>query len=340
MMDREKIKILITTGIFPPKIGGPSLYAKNLKETFEKMGHKVIVKTYNFEDKLPSGIRHLFFFLKILPVTFITDFVISLDTMSVGLPTALACKFFRKKGIIRIGGDFLWEQYVERTGKKVLFRNFYQTETPNFSQKENLIFKLTKWVLNNVHFLIFSTTWQRDIFIRTYGLNANKITIVENFYGEKEIGSKPKTKTFVASSRNLALKNQDTLARVFESVRNIFPDVELFTINLPQNEFIKKISESYAVMCIPISEMSPNLVLDAIRYSKPFICTREVGIYDRIKSAGIFVNPLDEEEIKNAVLEMLTEDGYKRAKEKVKNFNFVHTWNDIANEFIDVYKKL
>ena len=126
------MKILITTGIYPPKIGGPAQYAKNLKEAFEKMGHIVSVKTYNIDDKIPTGIRHLYFFLKILPKIIWSDVVFSLDTFSVGLPTVLASKIFNKKCIIRTGGDFLWEQYVERTKNKILLRNFYNTEIENF----------------------------------------------------------------------------------------------------------------------------------------------------------------------------------------------------------------
>jgi hypothetical protein len=63
------MKILIATGIYPPKIGGPAQYALNLKNEFEKMGHGVRVKTYGIEGKLPTGFRHLFFFFKIIYIS-------------------------------------------------------------------------------------------------------------------------------------------------------------------------------------------------------------------------------------------------------------------------------
>ena len=56
--------ILIVTGIYPPDIGGPARYAKNLKQAFEGQGHTVGVKTYGIEKYLPTGIRHFLFFLK------------------------------------------------------------------------------------------------------------------------------------------------------------------------------------------------------------------------------------------------------------------------------------
>lgn len=340
MLLKQEQKILITTGIYPPKIGGPAQYAKNLKETLEKAGHVVNVKTYGIEDYLPSGLRHLFFFFKIIPAVVFADVVFILDTFSVGLPTILACKIFGKKGVIRTGGDFLWEQYVEKTGKKILLRSFYNKEKQFFSFKEKTIFKLTKWTLSNTSKIIFSTDWQRDIFIKAYGLKEENTCIVENYYGPKQSDNDFESKTFIASARNLVWKNFDVLRNVFNEVELKYPEINLFTDNLSYKQFMDKMSKSYAVLLVSLGDISPNMILDAIRLNRPFICTKEVGIYERIKEAGIFVDPLNEKEIEEAVLNLLTEEGYKKAKEKVRNFNFVHTWNQIAEEFLAVADNL
>jgi glycosyltransferase involved in cell wall biosynthesis len=333
-------KILIATGIYPPKIGGPAQYAKNLKDVFEKMGHIVNVKTYSIEDKIPTGLRHLFFFFKIIPSVLLTDVVFILDTFSVGLPAVMVCKLFGKKSIIRTGGDLLWEQYVERTGKKVLLRDFYNTEKQNFSFKEKIIFKLTKWTLDNSSKIIFSTDWQRNIFIKGYYLKKKNTCIIENYYGPKKSDNGFESKTFIASTRNLVWKNLVMLKDIFNKIKLAHPETTLFTENLEYVSFMDKMNRSYAVILASIGDISPNMILDAIRLNKPFIATREVGIYDRIKDAGVFVDPLNQEEIKEAILNLLTEDGYKKAKEKVLNFNFVHTWEQIAEEFMQVFKSL
>jgi|SRR3989344_262082 len=337
---KNKMKILITTGIYPPKIGGPAQYAKNLKEAFEKIGYRVSVKTFSMEDYLPSGVRHFYFFIKIIPTVISNEIILILDTFSVGLPSVLASKIFGKKSVIRTGGDFLWEQYTERTKKKVFLRNFYRTEMSHFSFKEKIIYKLTKWTLLNSSMVIFSTIWQRDIFIKAYGLNVEKTNIVENFYGPKESNENYESKEFVASARDLAWKNFDILEAVFNKIKLKNLEVALFKDNLPYGQFMEKMKSCFAVILVSLGDISPNMILDAIRLNRPFICTKEVGIYERIKEAGTFVDPLNEEEIEKAVLNLLTEDGYKNAKEKVKNFNFVHTWDEIAGEFIEVYKNI
>jgi len=333
-------KILITTGIYPPKIGGPAQYAKNLKLAFESQGNTIAVKTYNLENYLPTGFRHAYFFLKIIPKILSSDWVLALDTFSVGLPTVLASKIFRKKCLIRTGGDFLWEQYVERTGKKIMFRNFYKEELERLSIKEKIIFNLTQWTLNKADGIVFSTDWQREIFISAYNLKEDKTFVVENYYGSKEGIFEPNSKVFVASTRILKWKNLDTIKKVWNRIKTSYPDAELFTKNLPYPKFMEKIKHSYAIVQVSLGDISPNMILDAIRYNKPFICTKEIGIYDRIRDIGIFVNPLNEEEIENAILKLLDPEEYKRVIDKIKQFNFTHTWQEMAGEFIDIYKNL
>ena len=341
-------RILITTGIYPPKIGGPAQYAKGIENAFDEMGYIVQTRTFNLEDYLPTGIRHIFFFIKIIPEVLASDLIITLDTFSVGLPTILAGKIFGKKVIIRTGGDFLWEQYVERTGKKILLRNFYEKEKDKFNSKEKVIFNLTRWTLKNASRVVFSTSWQRNIFIPAYGLNVINTEIIENYYGPKEgdFETNLNDKTFVASTRDLKWKNIDTLKHVFdEKDSNISGDirhhsVKLLTETFDFENFMEKIKQSYAVILVSLGDISPNIILDAIRLNKPFICTREIGIFDRIKDIGIFIDPLEEKSIDSAVLSLLDGAEYEKWRQKVRNFNFTHTWKDIAGEYIGLYNAI
>jgi glycosyltransferase involved in cell wall biosynthesis len=309
-----------------------------LKDVFEKNGHTVKVQTYTIEDRLPVGIRHLVFLFKILPFVWEADEVITLDTFSVGFPTVIASKFFHKKCIVRTGGDFLWEQYVERTGAKVLLKNFYQTEMKNLSRKERTIFRLTQRTLRRASYVVFSTTWQRDIFIQAYGISLDKTSIIENYYSNKEEVSGYNGKVFLGSGRNIKLKNTEMLKTVFDAVHADHSDASLFLDTLGYERFVEKIKKSYAVINVSLSEISPNLILEAIQYGKPFICTREVGIYERIKDVGVYVNPLDTREVQNAIVYLLDEDNYQKEVEKIQQFHFVHTWEDIGKEFEVIFK--
>lgn len=334
-------------------MGGPSQYAKEIADEFKRQGHQVKVLTYKFERKLPTLVRHELFFWR----TFFTiifwrpSFVIALDTFSVGWPSVMAARLLGKKILIRTGGDFLWESYVERTGDLVMFRNFYDTRRGKFSLKEKIIFGLTQWTLQNASAVIFSTAWQRQIFEPAYDLNPAKSFIIENFYGEKLPSIKPDSqnqkKVFVAGTRplnrgrTLKWKNISRLKEAFDLAKQDAKGIELVLDldSAPYNEFIEKIRKSYAVILTSLGDISPNMILDAIRARKPFILTKETGLYEKLKEVAIFVDPENPEDIKEKILFLAAEKNYDAQKSKVESFSFFHSWSDICREFVDVAEK-
>jgi len=364
-------KILICTGIYPPQIGGPAQYAKEVGRTFRDQGHTVRVLTYGLERKLPQIIRHKFILWR-ASIAIVTmglkglnrhsdkntdksaDFILALDTLSVGWPSVVAAKIWRKKILIRTGGDFLWESYVERTGDLVLFKNFYETCRDKLNFKERMIFNITKWTLQNADAVIFSTEWQRDIFTKFYNLDSHKNFIVENFYGSK-IGNwaqkldsdshknqaqKLGKKIFVAGTRQLKWKNIDRLKQAFSIVKNNIAEIDINLSTYAYEKFLDKIKNSYAVILVSLGDISPNMILDAIRAGRPFILTRENGLTPRIKDIAIFCNPEDPKDIAEKILWLSDEKNYSEQKKKIFDFNFTHSWQEIVKEITDVVGKL
>lgn len=329
------MRILIATGIYPPEIGGPAEYAKNLKEVWEKEGHRVEVAVFSRFKVLPTGLRHLVYLFYILPSVLRADLILALDTYSAGLPATFAANLFGREIILRTGGDFLWEAYVERTGDLVLLREFYAKKISRFSQKEKIIFRLTKWVLQNVDAIIFSTEWQKNIFMGPYGLQNQKHFIVENYYGPKLSSSQPEKKNFVAATRKLKWKNLERLQRVFAQI-----PAQLDMTTVPHEKFLDKLREAYAVIIASLGDISPNTILDAIRLNKPFILTQENGLTPRIKEIGLFVDPEDENDIKEKTLWLLEPQNYKAQVAKIAGFSFTHTWEEMAKEYLNVWQKI
>ena len=328
------MKIIIATGIYPPDIGGPAQYAKNLKVEFEGLGHQVKMLTYQLEKKMPTGVRHFWFFLRCLLTFPRSDLVIALDTFSVGLPAVMAAKIFGKKIIIRTGGDFLWEQFVERTGDLVLLKDFYQTRLDKLNFKEKIVFKLSRWTIQNATRLVFSTDWQRKIWLPVYGFDEKRTTIVENYYGPKELSFSPSDKNFITGARSLKLKNFERLTETFKIANTKDSSIIYDGVTKPFEKFMDKVAHCYAVILVSIGDISPNLILDAIRHNKPFILTKETGFYDKLKDIGLFVDPENIDDITDKILYLADEKNYKKQVDKIKTFNFIHTWQEIASEFL------
>lgn len=339
-------KILICTGIYPPAIGGPAQYAKEIEDEFRRQGHTVRVLTYTFERYLPTFIRHGFFLWKTLSVILKMrmrgrrsgDFIIALDAFSVGLPAAVAAKILGKKIVIRTGGDFLWESYVERTGDLVPLNIFYKKSKDNFNWKEKVIYEVTRWTLSNVGAVIFSTDWQRKIFETAYDLDSERNFVVENFYGQKLPRLEKTNRAFVAGSRSIKLKNFGRLEEAFVAAQKIDPSISFNFSNLPYEEFLKEIRTSYAVILVSISDISPNMILDAIRSDTPFILTKNTGLYEKLKDIAVFVDPESVEDIKEKILFLANKDNYDFQKQKVEAFNFTHSWVEICKEILLIAK--
>lgn len=339
------MKILISTGIYPPDIGGPAQYARNLYETWKGQGHEVKVAAYRWERAFPTFFRHFLFFLKIFRKGWNSDLIIVLDTWSAAVPTMYACKLMRKKYIIRTGGDFLWETYVERTGDMVLFKNFYNTTLGKLSKKEKLIYRLGGEALRNASLVIYSTQWQKGIFEKAYKLDPSKSRIIENFCGEREDQIPPENRIFVAGTRDLKWKNIDALKSAFKKaqaeVKNrSFSDIEFDTTKAIYDNFQERMKRSYAVILTSLGDISPNMIFDAIRIGTPFILTKETGIAERVKDCAIFVDPMNEKDIIEKIVWMSDPSNRALQAEKIKKFTWIHTWEDICGEFILLYGKL
>ena len=165
--------LLITTGIFIPEIGGPATYVAKLTKELLKLGHQVTVLTYSatFNDdfdkdlsyqvvrvKRTNKIKNYFNYYKKakqLMQQHNYDAIYCFDHFSAGLPISWVNRKFNKKLLIRIGGDFIWERYLERTNDLVTLRQFYQQRL--HLKQEKLRFKLIQWVFKQTHKIIFTT---------------------------------------------------------------------------------------------------------------------------------------------------------------------------------------
>jgi glycosyltransferase involved in cell wall biosynthesis len=116
------MKLVIATPLYPPESGGPATYAKLLTEHLsadESGAHeRDFVALVKFSDvrHLPKIIRHSAYFFKVLKAGRSADVILALDPVSTGFPAALAAGMLRKPFVVKIVGDFAWEQGRQRFG--------------------------------------------------------------------------------------------------------------------------------------------------------------------------------------------------------------------------------
>ncbi len=110
------MRLLVATGLYPPEVGGPATYTALLEERLPALGIEVSVLPFAAVRHLPKILRHVAYFWKCFSRARQVDAVYAQDTVSVGFPAMLAAKLAGKKFIVRVPGDYAWEQGRQRYG--------------------------------------------------------------------------------------------------------------------------------------------------------------------------------------------------------------------------------
>ena len=110
------MKLVIATPLYPPEIGGPATYARILEEGLPARGVEVELVKFGDVRRLPKLIRHWAYYRRVLRAACKADLVLALDPVSVGLPAMYAARKEGKPFVVKIVGDYAWEQGRQRFG--------------------------------------------------------------------------------------------------------------------------------------------------------------------------------------------------------------------------------
>lgn len=335
------MRILIATP-FTKKNQGEALgvYAEGLEGAFRRAGHVVaFAPRSHLEEILPQGVRHFVYAARIMPLVWRSDAVLALDAWSTGFPALLAARLFRKKFGIRIGGDFLWESYVERTKEPVLLSEFYQAPRA-LSFKERIISRGLRSLTRRADALLFTTRFQRDIWQKAYDFPSGRAYIVENYYPQPKRGGPLRGNIFVSAGRKMFLKNMDLLERAFARVAAHHSGISLDTRSLPHEEHLRRLEGAYAVVVPTFSEVCSNTAIEAVSRGKPFIMSKDTGTRERLEQCGMFIDTRNEDELERAIEQILDPVVYGKLSSASMSFSHEHSWDDMAKEIGVILSKV
>lgn len=209
-------KILITTGIFPPDIGGPASYAKTLAA---KLRSSVTILTYSsvwsFKDdknqpykiirvwgKWPIWVKHFVFGIKLLGLIRKCETIYALNVWSAGFPSLIAAKLFKKKFVIRIVGDYAWEVGVGKGKLSILIDDFQKSKKSGWT---GLLYKLQGWVCKKADVVIVPSKYLAGI-VKSWGVDESKIKVIYNGVDFKPSGlSKEEARNKIGIHGNIIL---------------------------------------------------------------------------------------------------------------------------------------
>ena len=331
------MRIVIATGIYPPEVGGPALYAKGVKESLERDGIEAPLALFSTFRSYPSGVRHFLYALHLLKIARNASAIFVFDTYSVALPATVVGLILRTPIIIRVGGDFVWESYVERTEMLIPLPHLYSSGAP-FNFKERAAFTLVKWMFRHSK-LAFNTRWLFEIWKEPYGIREENARVVENAVGERFQTSGVNDGMILFYGRQITLKNHEAFHHAFARAREEGMTLELSEGIIPHAELLEKIRICHAVAIPSISDVAPNTLIDALRAGKPFLLTKYSGFAEKYKDFGIIIDPLDEADMVRGLKEIADPVIYAQLRTRIKEFTQVRTYDDVAREMRAILTK-
>lgn len=230
------MKLVIATPLYPPDIGGPATYAKTLEEELPKRGVEVVVVSFHTVRHLPKGIAHLAYAFKLFFALSGADCVLALDPASVGFPAALMAILRGKKFIVKIVGDYAWEQGRQRFGVKDSLDEFVKKPANKFLAQVVFLRRVQEFVAASADAIIVPSNYLKRI-VSAWGLDERQITVIHNaFDGIPPLADKEAVRAAIgvrgtillSAGRLVPWKGFATLIALLPELRKIFPDIRLF----------------------------------------------------------------------------------------------------------------
>ena len=371
------MRILIASGIFLPEIGGPATYADKIARDFLALGQQVEVITYSdsntanlaFDKELPYLVQRIKrtnqilnywrYFLAILKRANSVDIIYTFDHSSAGLPVMLANFFLRKTCYIRIGGDYLWESYLEKTGQSVTLPEFYEQ---NLHRKfNNFKFKISRLILAKAQGLIFTTQYQAQIFSKYYNLDTKKIFVISNpIIIADKIERKNINKDIIFAGRFVHKNNIFNLLKAWQQVDDksyhlhligagpllprlsaLIKSKNITNINIEDRispeALRQKLATSYLAILPSLSDISPNTMLDCLSLGLPFISSQEIG-FTWLKDKIITFDPKDSQEMAKQINFLLDPVNYETYQIKINQIDYSYTYQQAAQDTLNIFK--
>ena len=160
------MKILVATGIYPPNSGGPATYSKLLFDRFAEraalVGVAARVEVYSFDAvrHLPKVVRHVRYFFGCLRRLRSADIIFAQDPVSVGLPAWLAAAVLGKRFVLRMPGDYAWEQAAQRFGVTDSIDDFQHKK---YGWRVELLRAVEHFVVRRAALVIAPSIYFRDL---------------------------------------------------------------------------------------------------------------------------------------------------------------------------------
>ncbi|MBI1813322.1 glycosyltransferase family 4 protein [Candidatus Peregrinibacteria bacterium] len=363
------MKIVLATGIYPPEIGGPATYARNLAEKLKERGGEVTVIAYGSESGIQNSENRKWQVVWISrrggPIARWNryakalqehakdaDIVYAFSSVSCGIPIVLA-RLKKPKEILRLGGDFLWERYTDIGGKRSL-RSFYMVY-PGMKQMMRLL-------LRRFHFIVFSTVFQERLceFLHP---RLPPHRVIENAIpeGRPQLHQKHDPFRLLFLGRFVRFKNLSSLIRAVSLLPYVHltlagdgparKNIQTLVAKLglqgrvkileivagPEKETL--LAEHDLLVLPSFTELSPHAAIEARVAGLPVLLTEEMGLSPALNEGMLIKTLRTSEDITRAVMEAEQKYG-EIAQGAARPLSQGRPWDALVEETMELFRSI
>lgn len=367
------MRVLVATGLYPPEIGGPATYAALLEALLPKEGVTVDVVPFREVRKYPKAIRHLVYTWTVFRRSKDADLIVALDPFSVGVPARIAAFLRSKKFVVKVVGDYAWEQARQRFGYTGTIEEFQKADV-------DLIPTFMRWcerlVARTASHVIVPSKYLGGI-VGSWGVLNEKLSVIYNGVSIADVGEKETIrgvlhfsgKLVISVGRLVPWKGFDVVIKTFARLQKKDPELTLFIVgDGPDFEKLEKLANERGVSERVIFagavdhealmryikaadvfvlntsyEGFSHLILETMAVGTPVVTTMVGGNPEIIDDGvtGYLVSPNDTDAIGKRVTKLLTDKAvYTRMVQEASKKISTYTDTRVATETATLFKKI
>ncbi|MGE5541247.1 MAG: glycosyltransferase family 4 protein [Bacillota bacterium] len=335
------MRLVIATPLYPPEPGGPSTYAKVLEEGLPSRDIEVAVIKFSDVRHKPKFVRHVMYFWRVFQAAKDVDAVLALDPVSVGLPALCAALLRRKKFVVKIVGDYAWEQGRQRFNIWLPLDEFVRT--PDVPLPVLGLRLVQKFVASRATAIIVPSEYLKRIVAR-WGIPEDRITVIVNAKPVDVPGTPPEALAaiphprIVSSGRLVPWKGMHGLIAAMIHIRAKVPGAQLVIIGdgpdrealeryatlrlkegftflgaLPHAEALAVMKEADVFVLNSSYEGLSHILLEALELGKAIVTTKAGGNPEVIENGknGLVISVGDPEALADACISILSDPNGK-----------------------------
>lgn len=249
------MKILIATPIYPPEIGGPATYVKELCSHLSPT-HTITVVAYTDEHiafpntKLIAVSKQQSFFVRfpqyiwaVWKASKDADVIYVQNAMASGLSVALVSMMRGIPFVLKFVGDEAWERATGRRETTKRLEDFL--EHPEGGLRTKLFMAIQGFVLRRASVVTTPSLYLSEQIIKTYGVDKKRAVVNYNAAEHTElenISLKRIPHQVATTARLTSWKGVDGIIRAIQILKQEIPDVRLVVAgDGPEMENLKKL---------------------------------------------------------------------------------------------------